>query len=409
MLPTCTSRRILRRGVPFVRSIEKFFLCLPSKQLAESERQILADKAAKGAAAVESAAASLASHDETVARSRAEFDGHAATSAELQAKLAASRPRAEALEAEAARLGEEQRAAAAKLEEGVAARSGGSMNERLRALMEAKRSGSIPGLVGRLGSLGSIAPEYDCAISTACGPLDWIVVRDTAAAQQSVELLRERGLGVATFVVLDKQAHLEKRMARIETPHGSRRLFDLVQCTDPAHRVAFYFALHDTLVCGDKKLASDVAMGGAKRWRVVTTDGVVINPSGTMEGGGKPLRGRMGGAQSEGLSEAELAKLRKQIDALGSKLDAVKAERAAAQSEARELQKEAKRAQTVHNKQAMQLEAAAAQRAALEKRLDSARAASQPSEAEVARLAELAKEIKALGKRVGEGEKKKSW
>ncbi len=71
-----------------------------------------------------------------------------------------------------------------------------------------------------------------------------------------------------------------------------------------------------------------------------------------MEGGGKPLRGRMGGAQSEGLSEAELAKLRKQIDALGSKLDAVKAERAAAQSEARELQKEAKRAQTVHNKQA---------------------------------------------------------
>ena len=54
----------------------------------------------------------------------------------------------------------------------------------------------------------------------------------------------------------------------------------------------------------------------------------------------------------------------------------------------------------------MQLEAAAAQRAALEKRLDSARAASQPSEAEVARLAELAKEIKALGKRVGEGEKK---
>ncbi|EOD07120.1 hypothetical protein EMIHUDRAFT_198420 [Emiliania huxleyi CCMP1516] len=57
-------------------------------------------------------------------------------------------------------------------------------------------------------------------------------------------------------------------------------------------------------------------------------------------------------------------------------------------------------------KSAMQLEAAAAQRAALEKRLDSARAASQPSEAEVARLAELAKEIKALGKRVGEGEKK---
>jgi structural maintenance of chromosome 4 len=62
---------------------------LSEQQLAESEHQILADKAAKGAAAVESAAASLALHDETVARSRAEFDGHAATSAELQAKLAA--------------------------------------------------------------------------------------------------------------------------------------------------------------------------------------------------------------------------------------------------------------------------------------------------------------------------------
>lgn len=45
-------------------------------------------------------------------------------------------------------------------------------------------------------------------MSTSCPALDYIVVDTTSAAQRCVELLRSRQLGVATFLILEKQQHL---------------------------------------------------------------------------------------------------------------------------------------------------------------------------------------------------------
>lgn len=374
--------------------------------LAQGEAQMLADKAAAGASAVDAAGRNLEAHDEMVERSRAEFDAHASTGVARQQQLIEKEARLAHLAGEEAQLTEEHRSSCAKLEESSADRSGASSRDhQLRALMAAKKDGSIPGLIGRLGSLGTIAAEYDCAISTACGALDFVVVDDTNAAQQCVELMREKQLGVATFIVLDKQSHLQPQMRPIEAPKGSQRLFDLVQCPELSHRAAFYYALHDTLVCDEKDLASNIATGGAKRWRVVTTDGVVINPSGTMEGGGKPIRGRMGGRASEGLSEAEMTKLRKHVDSLATQLDNIRAECSAIQAELRDAKKESKRVEVLHNKLAMQLEAAAAQRTALEQRLQSARDASELGAAEVRRQRELEKELAAIAKHLA-GQKK---
>ena len=71
------------------------------------------------------------------------------------------------------------------------------------------------------GDLGAIDKQYDVAVSTACGALDNIVVEDTAAAQKCLELLRKGNLGVATCLMLDRQAHLAKAASeRISTPEG---------------------------------------------------------------------------------------------------------------------------------------------------------------------------------------------
>lgn len=371
------------------------------EQLARGEAQMLTDKTAAASAAVEAAVANLRAHDEAVARSQSEHDAEASAATARQEALAQIEARLLELDAEEARLTNDRRAAAMRLEEGSAARSGASSREvQLRELMRAKRSGAIPGLIGRLGSLGSIDPAYDVAISTACGGLDFMVVADTAAAQQCVELLREKKLGVATFIVLDKQAHLAPRTAPIDTPNGSTRLFDLLRCDVPEHKLAFYFALQDTLVCDDRARASAIAIGGAKRWRVVTTDGVVINPSGTMEGGGKPMRGRMGGGATDSLSEADVAELKRQVEALGARLEEVRAARTTAQAEVRDQQKEVKRANTAHQKLSLQLQAAAAQRAALADRLAGARTRGALSGAETRRLAELTDALGELGGRV---------
>ena len=66
--------------------------------------------------------------------------------------------------------------------------------------------------------------KYDVAASTAVGALDFIVVDDTPTAQRCVELLRRRGLGVATFLLLDKQAHLARKAAeKARPPEGAPR------------------------------------------------------------------------------------------------------------------------------------------------------------------------------------------
>ena len=48
------------------------------------------------------------------------------------------------------------------------------------------------------------AAKYDVAISTACPGLDYILVETADAAQKCVDLLREKNLGVATFMILVK-------------------------------------------------------------------------------------------------------------------------------------------------------------------------------------------------------------
>lgn len=166
------------------------------------------------------------------------------------------------------------------------------------------------------------------AVSTACPALDYIVVDTTSAAQRCVELLRQRQLGVATFLILDKQQHLagavkEKKTppegelgagcvwlgevgwgsrgggcqrvqccsqptsllrtlphhshlpAPLPAPHmqhtGVKRLFDLVKCKDEGLKVAFYYALRDTLVAADLEQASRIAYGRDRNWRRVVT------------------------------------------------------------------------------------------------------------------------------------------
>ena len=191
----------------------------------------------------------------------------------------------------------EEREARAKYDEGKASASSQSAKSvLLNGLMAAKRDGKIPGIIGRLGSLGTIAPEYDVAISTACGALDNIVVADTLSAQACVALLREKQLGVATFLILDKQVAQwgTKMKEGFNCPKGASRLFDLVECSDDAHRAAFGSALRDTLVTADKAKANSIAFGGSVRHRV--DDGRRGHQHLWHDGGGRQAAGGSDGA-----------------------------------------------------------------------------------------------------------------
>ncbi|KAK4337374.1 hypothetical protein RND71_043331 [Anisodus tanguticus] len=174
-----------------------------------------------------------------------------------------------------------------------------SKGQVLNFLMKMKKSGKLNGILGRLGDLGGIDKKYDVAISTACGQLDFIVVDTMENAKKCLQSLRENRIGTATFIGLDKMETYKSYCKPLfsGTPENVPRLFDLVQVQEECVRPAFYFALRDTLVADDLEIATRIGLGKSskgKRWRVVTLDGKLVETSGAMTAGGRPIKGRMG-------------------------------------------------------------------------------------------------------------------
>ncbi|XP_074819758.1 structural maintenance of chromosomes protein 4 isoform X3 [Natator depressus] len=89
-----------------------------------------------------------------------------------------------------------------------------SRGKVLDGLLQQKKSGKIPGIYGRLGDLGAIDEKYDIAISSSCGALDYIVVDTIDTAQECVNFLKSQGIGVATFIALDKANKMESQLQK---------------------------------------------------------------------------------------------------------------------------------------------------------------------------------------------------
>ncbi|KAG2492144.1 hypothetical protein HYH03_009635 [Edaphochlamys debaryana] len=269
----------------------------------------------------------------------------------------------------------------------------------IKELMAAKARGELSGIFGRLGDLGAIDAKYDAAVSTAVGPLDNVLVETASDAQRCVEHLRRTGAGCATFLILEKQAHLERAAnERIDTPEGCPRLFDLIKIKDPRLRPAFYYACGNTLVAGDLEQASRIAYGADRRFRrVVSLQGQLIADSGTMSGGGRPQVGRMqlGSAPPKGTAtdaraaEAELREAERQLERLNQALGAARERVSAAQAALRGSEKELAALELSVPKARMEAEANQQRARDLEARMASLQEATQVDASTAGRIKEL--------------------
>merc|ERR1719353_1650790 len=238
----------------------------------------------------------------------------------------------------------------------------------VKAVMVAVKSGKLHGVHGRLGDLGTIASKYDVAISTACGALDNLVVDTTEDAQAAVEFLRENNLGRATFIVLDK---VQGRKLSEDRPENLPRLLDLVKLQSAAYKVAFQYALGDTLVANDLDQATRVGLqqAGNKRRRVVTLDGKLIDSSGTMSGGGSVQN--KGGMKSSAndVTEADVLKLGQKCEQLHADLEQAKAGLAKAEETMAAAEKRAKESELRCRQIEMELAAVKESKGVLAERL----------------------------------------
>ncbi|KAJ7045435.1 hypothetical protein C8F04DRAFT_1173499 [Mycena alexandri] len=268
-----------------------------------------------------------------------------------------------------------------------------SQNKVVDGLSRFKKAGRCPGFHGRLGNLGTIPDKYDIAISTACSGLHHMVVDRVEQAQSCIEHLRDQNLGRATFSVLEKLR--SDGMGKIATPENVPRLFDLVQPKEEQFAKAFYKALGNTLVANDMEQANRIAFG-AKRWRVVTLTGQLIETTGAMSGGGnQPARGAMSSKFAPEAVRPEVLRALEQESAEAERrLEQATRDAQASETELDRLKRAVPETETAFQKLGLDIENGKRRISEAEKRISDLKSQNKPNTGDVARVAKLDVDIR---------------
>jgi structural maintenance of chromosome 4 len=325
--------------------------------VARSELDILREKANAGAVALEEANGKIVSIQEAQTAKVAEIDQCQLEKARLDKdvrkiqdalqKLTRSEPEVRSQISSARQKTDEARASLA---------SSQNQGNVLKGLLRLKDSGRIDGFHGRLGNLGTIDEKFDVAVSTACQSLENMVVDSVEVGQQCIDYLRKNNLGRANFILLDRLA--KRDLSAIETPEKVPRLYDLVRPKDAVFAPAFYSVMQNTLVAKDLEQANRIAYG-AKRWRVVTLDGQLIDVSGTMSGGGtKVARGAMSSKLIAETTKEQVHKLEADRNQLEQQFEAFQAKQRELETSLSEKQEQMPQVDIVLEKLRLEVESA---------------------------------------------------
>lgn len=363
--------------------------------VAESELTILQEKENAGAVALQELETKIKTIEDTKAEKLKELKASEAQKSKLAKE-------GEKLQSELDILAEQEPKMRAKIsstrQKADEARSSLASTQTrgnvLAALMRMRESGRIEGFHGRLGNLGTIDEKYDVAVSTACGALDNFVTETVESGQQCIEYLRKNNLGRGNFICLDKLR--DRSLAPIQTPENAPRLFDLVKPQHDRFLPAFYHAMQDTLVAVDLAQANRIAYG-AKRWRVVTLAGELIDKSGTMSGGGTTVKkGLMSSKLSSDITKEQVAKLEADRDTWEAKFQEFQDYQRECENRMKEINDEIPALETKIQKIGLEVESATRNVADLKKHIKSLSQEHQPSATDASRIKELQKDIASL-------------
>jgi chromosome segregation protein len=151
------------------------------------------------------------------------------------------------------------------------------------------RTNGFQGIEGAVAELISVEKRYELAIETALGAaLQHVVVRNEAVGREAIAFLKKNRAGRATFLPLDVikprhlQPHDKERLAQTEGVIGAAA--DLVR-SEPKYRTIIDNLLGTVVITGNLEQANRTARQFQYRYRIVTLEGDVVNPGGSMSGG----------------------------------------------------------------------------------------------------------------------------
>ena len=365
----------------------------------QSELDLLQEKAGSGQRALEEAQSRIVSIQDDIEAKKAERGEKQSQKLRLEKdvrklqdalhKLASTEPEVRSQISSARQKADEARASLANSQ---------NQGTVLKGLMRLKDSGRIDGFHGRLGNLGAVDEKYDVAISTACPALENMVVDTVEVGQQCIEYLRKNNLGRANFILLDRLA--QRDLSNITTPENVPRLFDLVKPKDDRFKPAFYSIMQNTLVASDMAQANRIAYG-AKRWRVVTLDGQLIDVSGTMSGGGtRVARGAMSSKLVAETTKEHVQQLETERDDIEKQFAAFQDKQREIDANLQEKQKDIPRLETEIQKLDLEIQTTNRNLSDAQKRVEDLKSEDQDGASDEAQIKSLEKQIRASTKEI---------
>jgi len=181
--------------------------------------------------------------------------------------------------------------------------SAGDAIEKILSLKKA-------GVYGTVSSLGSVKKEYTLALEVAAGNrIKSIVVDNDRIAAECIKYLKEKRLGVATFLPLNK---LKTPLIKTEYRNSKKKgvvglALDLVSY-DKRFEKAFKYVFENTIVVESVDDARRIGIGTE---RMITLSGDLVERSGAMQGGFRARRRGLGFQEKELTGDIE--KLEKKI------------------------------------------------------------------------------------------------
>jgi len=193
----------------------------------------------------------------------------------------------------------------------------------VRSVLRARDRGDLPeaDLLGAVSELITVAPEYDEAVEVALGSgLQHIVTTSTEAARRAIDFLKEERQGRATFLPLpdllvEKPGPLPESIRN--NPGVVGWASELVQCSEQC-RPAVLYLLGRTLTVRDLETAHEIRSEYGLGVRMVTLDGELLRPGGSVTGGrstsGRAGPGLLARRRDLALLEERVAALDRQVE-----------------------------------------------------------------------------------------------
>ncbi|WP_100373234.1 chromosome segregation protein SMC [Bacillus sp. FJAT-45037] len=163
------------------------------------------------------------------------------------------------------------------------------------------RGGQLEGIVGAVAELTIVPKQYETALEIALGgSTQHIVVETEQSARRAIAFLKQHRLGRATFLPLPvmKSRQLPDHLlhALKQQPAFVGIASELLSF-DKRYEQLFSQLLGQVIIAKDLEGANQLARLANHRYRIVTLEGDVVNPGGSMTGGSikqkqTPLLGR---------------------------------------------------------------------------------------------------------------------